>query len=157
MTNIKEETMLDTIFRSIFHIVDANGSQCVDFNEMRIAMSLLAIRVSDDEVKRIIAEFDIDKSGEIEEDEFVSWMINCYARQKEPPKPPVRHKGQPWVPPDSGTLVIDFKADRLPPAENEIGSDVGIGRLIFNIENAESDAERAKLFDKVRARSETTS
>ncbi|GMH77693.1 hypothetical protein TL16_g07497 [Triparma laevis f. inornata] len=134
--------------------VDADGSQCVDFNETRIAMSLLAIRVSDDEVKRIIAEFDIDKSGEIEEDEFVSWMINCYARQKEPSKPPVRHKGQPWVPPDSGTLVIDFKADRLPPAENEIGSDVGIGRLIFNIENAESDAERAKLFDKATANSD---
>ena len=154
LSNIKEETMFDTIFRSIFHIVDADESQCVDFNEMRIAMSLLAIRVSDDEVKRIIAEFDIDKSGEIEEDEFVSWMINTYAKQKEVSKPPVRYKGSPWNPPDSGTLVIEFKADRMPPSLNEIGSDMGISRLLFNIQNAESEAERAKLFDKATANSD---
>ena len=66
----------------------------------------------------------------------------------------MRHKGSPWEPPDFGTLVIDFKADRLPPSETEIGSDQGISRLLFNIQHADSDAERSKLFDKATANSD---
>ena len=151
---ISEETILDTIFRSIFHLVDIDGSQCVDFNEMKIAMSLLAVRVDDEQVKRIIAEYDIDKSGEIEEDEFVSWMINHYAKQKEAGKVPVKHKGQPWVPPDSGVIQCEFHAERMPPHPDEVGSDIGISRLLWLIDQTENEADKAKLFDKATSNSD---
>ena len=154
LSSISEESILDTIFRSVFHIVDIDNSQQVDRKEMKLAMVLFAIKITDEEIDRIISEYDIDKSGEIEEDEFVSWMINKYCKQKQADKQPVKLKGSNWEIPQEGVLTIDFRADRMPPTAAEIGSDEGVKRLLHNIQHADTDAEKAKLFDMATANSD---
>ena len=154
LSNISEDSILDTIFRSVFVLVDVDCSKQVDKREMKLAMALFAVRLKDDEIDRIISEYDVDKSGEIEEDEFVSWMINKYCKPKQADKQPVKLNGIKWEVPDGGVLLVDFRADRMPPTESEIGSDAGVQRLLHNIKHAATDAERAKLFEKATANSD---
>jgi hypothetical protein len=154
LSHVSEESIIDTIFRSVFKIVDEDGSDRVDKREMKVAMAIFGVRMTDDEVNRIISEYDVDKSGEIEEDEFVAWMTNTYCKPKAADKQPVKLNGVNWEVPDSGVLIVDFRADRMPPTPAEIGSDEGVKRLLHNIRLAETDAEKAKLFEKATANSD---
>ena len=154
LTNLREETLIDTIFRSIFQMVDLDHGKSVDRGEMKRAMTLLGVRINDDQADRIIAEYDVDKSGEIEEDEFVSWMANTYCKPNEIDKSPVRLNGERWTPPEEGLMVVDFKADRMPPSTSEVGTDEGVNRLIENIQHAATPSEREKLFDKATSNSD---
>jgi len=155
LDDLKEETLVDTIFRSIFAMVDTDDSKCVDKGELKRAMHILGLHtMTDEQAERIIKEFDVDNSGTIEEDEFVAWMSNTYCRPGEVDKPPVKLNGELWTPPQEGLLIVDFKADRMPPSQSEIGTDEGVLRLIENINHAATPSERQKLFDKATSNSD---
>ena len=61
--------------REIFDIFDADGSGCIDRDEMRALMKKLAQTLTEDEITQIMEEADIDGDGEISFDEFKMLVI----------------------------------------------------------------------------------
>ena len=56
--------------RDVFDMFDADGSGCIDRNEMRALMKKLAQDLTEEEITQIMEEVDQDGDGEISFDEF---------------------------------------------------------------------------------------
>jgi len=56
---------------SAFHTFDTDGSGNIDAFELKLAMRALGMKVSEEEIATIMEEVDVDRSGEIDIDEFL--------------------------------------------------------------------------------------
>ena len=147
---ITEEVLMDEMFHGIYTMVDADQSGNIDASEVQQCLALLGLDHRKENADRIISAYDVDKSGHIESDEFVSWLMGEYLTQ-----PAVLQgcllnasNGQKFEVPKSGFLTVDFIAEPMPPSADLVGTDVGIDGLIRNITNAETDAARKLMLDK---------
>ena len=57
--------------RAVFNVMDADGSGCMDTQEVREALKMLGLdNVKDDDLQTLIKHFDADDSGTIDREEF---------------------------------------------------------------------------------------
>ena len=69
--------------RTVFDALDTDGSGAISSTELREAMQRLGMgRVSQRRLKRILREFDLDGSGEIELDEFAAVVASARAKTR---------------------------------------------------------------------------
>eukprot|EP00397_Hematodinium_sp_SG-2012_P058982 GEMP01075132.1.p1 GENE.GEMP01075132.1~~GEMP01075132.1.p1 ORF type:complete len:183 (-),score=55.08 GEMP01075132.1:475-1023(-) len=61
-------------FREIFNLVDTDGSGVIDAAELGQLVESVGMRMSKDELQKMVEDLDKDGSGEIDFDEFVSTM-----------------------------------------------------------------------------------
>ncbi|GAX22414.1 hypothetical protein FisN_14Hh027 [Fistulifera solaris] len=65
----------ETHLREVFDMFDADGSGCIDRNEMRTLMKKLAQDLTEEEITLIMDEVDTDGDGEISFEEFKMLVI----------------------------------------------------------------------------------
>ncbi len=61
-------------FRQAFSLFDKNGTGSIVNNDLRMLLMLLGMGQTESEIERMILEADDDKSGTIDEDEFLELM-----------------------------------------------------------------------------------
>jgi Ran GTPase-activating protein (RanGAP) involved in mRNA processing and transport len=147
---ITEEILMDSIFHGIYTMVDADASGNIDASEVQQCLALLGLDHRKENAERIISAYDVDKSGHIESDEFVSWLMGEYLTQPAVLQGSLidERTGYPFEVPKKGFLTVDFIAEPMPPSADLVGTDVGIDGLIKNIRSAETDAARKLMLDK---------
>lgn len=59
----------------VFDVFDTDNSGSIDARELRKAMKALGFKISKESIEDMIADLDIDKSGSIEFDEFLEFII----------------------------------------------------------------------------------
>ena len=72
------ELSVDTeeALRSAFDVFDADGSEYIDRDEVRLLMKKFAQALTDDEIDQIMQERDVDGNGEISFEEFKELMFS---------------------------------------------------------------------------------
>lgn len=60
--------------RELFNSIDVDGSGAIDADEMKTALELMGIHLSDENMAELMEGVDDDGSGELEFDEFVEIM-----------------------------------------------------------------------------------
>ena len=68
----KENDRLVRILRETFESYDADGSGCIDGNELRMLMAQLGKDMSEDMANEMISQVDQDGNGEIDFEEFIA-------------------------------------------------------------------------------------
>ena len=128
--------MFRIIFRTVFKIVDRDGSGSVDEEELAKCLLLLGIKSLEDEdidkqkkavlhARRMIGGVDVDRSGTLDEGEFERMLFVNYTEtspQHPPPLVDIKTSSS-WKLPDDGYLKIDYFYDSLPPSSREIQAD----------------------------------
>ncbi len=71
--HLTEEQIVE--FKEAFHIFDKDGDGLITTKELGTVMRSLGQNLSEDELKAIIEEVDVDKSGTIDFQEFLNLMI----------------------------------------------------------------------------------
>jgi calmodulin len=66
----------EAIARNTFKKFDKDGSGNLDVDELRALVVSLGARFTDQEMDEAMRELDADGSGEVDEQEFVSWWVN---------------------------------------------------------------------------------
>eukprot|EP01010_Urceolus_cornutus_P001255 NODE_1785_length_757_cov_233.840395_g1387_i0.p1 GENE.NODE_1785_length_757_cov_233.840395_g1387_i0~~NODE_1785_length_757_cov_233.840395_g1387_i0.p1 ORF type:complete len:198 (-),score=61.37 NODE_1785_length_757_cov_233.840395_g1387_i0:162-701(-) len=61
-------------FREVFHLFDKDGDNSIAVVELRTAMKSLGLNPTEEEVKEMISEVDVDGSGAIDFQEFLALM-----------------------------------------------------------------------------------
>lgn len=61
--------------RLVFDVFDTDRSGSIDAQELRKAMKALGFKISKESIEEMIADLDADKSGSIEFDEFLEFVI----------------------------------------------------------------------------------
>ena len=138
------------MFEGIFGMIDVDHSGTIDGQELTRCMALLGLDFAEDQVKRVISAYDVDKSGEIESDEFVSWAMTEYLKGDDNRRGVMMDTSanKEWLVPHEGTLRVDFIADPMPPGADLVGSDDGISGLLKNISRADTESERQVMLSK---------
>ena len=144
---ITEEHLINFCFRAIFCLVDKDHGGSLDRSEILESMSFIGLQPSEKEVDRVIAQYDVDGGGTMEEDEFVNYMLVKYCGELHAEKPPLCDKGVEWHVPQEGVLQLEFAAEPMLPSDEEVGSDAGVKALLENLERMPSDAERLRVFE----------
>lgn len=68
----KENDRLVRILRETFESYDADGSGCIDGNELKMLMAQLGKDMSEDMANEMISQVDQDGNGEIDFEEFIA-------------------------------------------------------------------------------------
>lgn len=103
-----------------------------------------------DMIRRLMMENDADDSGEIDDEEFATIMVNAICHCALPKGELIDSStGRPWTVPSTGLLVIEmkFECDNLPNV-SDVGKDEGVDGIVAAIHDAKSDAQKYMLFDR---------
>jgi len=143
-----EDLCWAVVLQSVFEYVDKGKSGHLDCDEMLHCLSEIGVTPSRESVKQVIAEYDVDDTGVIEEEEFVAYMLHKYAAEAPKDRPDLveAKSGAIWQVPTEGKLCVNFVGIPSPPTSEEVGSDEGITSLINNIQAVSDEDERRKLF-----------
>ena len=60
----------------VFDIFDVDKSGFIDYDELRKACKILGFSLSKDEIEKLLTDVDIDKSGQIDLNEFLEFIIS---------------------------------------------------------------------------------
>ena len=82
-----EELCWTVALQSVFEFVDKDKSGHLDCDEMLDCLAEIGVTPSRESVKQVIAEYDVDDTGVIEEEEFVAYMLHKYAAEAPKDKP----------------------------------------------------------------------
>ena len=146
--SIKGDHITEFCFRATFCLVDKDHGGSLDRNEILESMSFMGLQPSEKEVDRLIAQYDVDGGGTMEEEEFVTYMMSKYVgRELHTEKLPLCDKGVEWYVPKEGVLQVQFTAEPMLPSDEEVGSDAGVQALLENLQRMPSDAERKRVFE----------
>lgn len=85
-----EQECMTKIFENIFDIYDTNHSKTIDAEELNVLLQDIGEAIGDEELQnlseeklqQILREVDTNKSGEIDKDEFIKFMIEWGAHGK---------------------------------------------------------------------------
>jgi hypothetical protein len=128
----KEETEMQNIVMSahanvdkLWRRYDKDHSGTVDADEIRQLLKDLHLDHSPEAVNRILTTYDLDKSGLLEKEELLEFLLATAndIKERNVPKPFMSDGGsRPYVPPYEGTLVVTFtftpQRDEFPRATN---------------------------------------
>ncbi|GMH80133.1 hypothetical protein TrST_g12153 [Triparma strigata] len=137
------------VLSCVFEFTDKDGSGALNCDELLLCLAEIGVMPSREHIKQVIAEYDVDGAGEIEQDEFVAYMLQKYASSPPEDKPDLveAKSGNVWQVPREGKLYVEFVGVPSPPTADEIGSDEGIDSLVTNIMSAKDESDRQKLFE----------
>ncbi|GMH75764.1 hypothetical protein TL16_g06867 [Triparma laevis f. inornata] len=137
------------VLACVFEFTDKDGSGALNCDELLQCLAEIGVMPSREFIKQVIAEYDVDGAGEIEQDEFVAYMLQKYASTPPEDKPDLveAKSGAVWQVPRDGVLYVEFLGVPSPPTADEIGSDEGIDSLVKNIMSAKDESDRQKLFE----------
>lgn len=65
--------------KEAFDLFDTDKTGSIDYHELKVCMRALGFNVDKDEVRRLMAEYDVDGAGEISFSSFVEIMTEKYA------------------------------------------------------------------------------
>lgn len=71
---LKDKSTTQEELREAFKVFDRDGNGFVDFKELKAAMKQLGEKMSEEDIKEMIAEADIDSDGKVSYEEFVTMM-----------------------------------------------------------------------------------
>mmetsp|Transcript_7909 Transcript_7909/g.15393 ORF Transcript_7909/g.15393 Transcript_7909/m.15393 type:complete len:171 (-) Transcript_7909:227-739(-) len=73
---LQERTQLDE-YRRAFQLFDVFGSGAIDAKNLKKVVKNLNLEIQDTDIQEMIREFDLDRDGEINEQEFISIMASA--------------------------------------------------------------------------------
>lgn len=109
------DVLIFELFVALFQIADADGSGLVSHEELKDIMRLLGIYLSEDEMQRLMNDFDIDNSGQVSIDEFSNAMVAEFCQTSIPKGELLEATtNRPWEIPDSGkvSLTMNYKVEK---------------------------------------------
>lgn len=80
--DVSEETLKD--WREAFGMFDKNGDNLISAGELGTVMRNLGQNPTDDDVRKMISDVDIDANGFVDFNEFVSMMIKFQSSSTDP-------------------------------------------------------------------------
>jgi len=124
-----------TDIKEAFELFDTDGSGSIDAKELKVAMKQLGFDTSVEEIDRMIASVDKDKSGTIDLEEFMSMMTTKMLNRdhKEEMMALFRFFDR------EGTGKITF--DNLSRGTAEVGQDFSEADLMNMIREADQDGD----------------
>jgi Ca2+-binding EF-hand superfamily protein len=78
------DVLMFEIFVALFQIADSDSSGFVSLDELKDIMIMIGIYLPPNELKRVMAEFDVDDSGQIDIDEFSNAMVKEFCQTASP-------------------------------------------------------------------------
>ena len=148
------------IFKAVFYVVDKDGSNALSAAEIRECVQMLGMNEeewTDEAIKTLINKYDTDGNGELESDEFISYMMSIYAAA--PPKVKGEYYDQisnkPWMIPIEGKLALTVEVEKSTASVDEVAPDSGVEGLLDLIKAATTDSEKEKLFRLSTANTDT--
>ncbi|KAJ3090786.1 hypothetical protein HK102_002688 [Quaeritorhiza haematococci] len=68
-------TAEEELYREAFSMFDKDGNGTIEKPELELAIQSMGLDVSEDEIQKMIANVDADKSGAVDLEEFVAMMV----------------------------------------------------------------------------------
>jgi len=111
-----EDKCWEVVLQSVFEYVDEDGSGELDVDEMLHCLAEIGVTPSREVVTQVVAEYDVDDTGQIEEAEFVMYMLAKYASEAPRDKPDLVESktGEEWEIPMEGTLTCEVSGNVRP-------------------------------------------
>ncbi|CAM9197908.1 unnamed protein product [Ectocarpus sp. 13 AM-2016] len=137
------------VFRAAFRVFDKDRSGSLEVCELLELFKGLGCKMDEERCRTLTLVYDLDRSGFLEMEEFVTWMmlehVKDPARQKgrlmEPPK------AKPWPVPREGAYAIFFRASRYPGDVINVESAEGLAAMVENIRRMNTATERLRMFE----------
>ena len=146
-----DQVILLGVFRAVFYIVDTDGSNALSASEIRNCFGVLGLNKeewTDENINILIQKYDTDGNGELESEEFISYMMSIFAAA--PPKVKGEYfdkiMNKPWNIPTEGVVALTVEVEKSRASVDEVAPDSGLEGLLDLIRNASTDIEREKLF-----------
>lgn len=155
-TTLDKAMIMRFFWLALFRLADVDDSNCISRKELRGILKKLGVVASAQTVALTIAEYDGDRSGTIEEDEFVEFATATFESECSTMKTPLCEDGDiPWKIPKTGWLDIVFECEPIIPSTDQCGSDEGFrGLLNMLTTTATTELERCAIFDVVTSEHE---
>jgi|MDSY01.1.fsa_nt_gb Ca2+-binding EF-hand superfamily protein/Ran GTPase-activating protein (RanGAP) involved in mRNA processing and transport len=139
------------VFKAVFYIVDNDQSNALSASEIRNCVEMLGMDEkdwTDEAIQTLIQKYDTDGNGELESEEFISYMMSIFAAA--PPKVKGEYydkiMNKRWEIPSEGVLALTIEVEKSTASIDEVAPDSGVDGLLELIRNASTDIEREKLF-----------
>jgi hypothetical protein len=137
------------IFYAIFQIHDVDHSATMDLDEFLSAILYLGVEFDRKYGKKLIRDFDLDKSGTIDDQEFAMIMVNEFCRTDVPRGELVEQTSKkPWSIPASGELIVEVFYQCEVASIYDVSHDEGIHSVIKAIHDAPTTEQREVIFEQ---------
>ena len=135
------------LFFAIFELNDTDKSGDMDLEEFLNCILCLGVEFERKYAKKLIRDFDVDKSGFIDNQEFAMIMVNEFCRLdvSRDELCDVSTK-KPWVIPTSGTVIMDVHYQCELPSIYDVSHDEGIMGVIKSIREVPEEEQREIIF-----------
>jgi hypothetical protein len=136
------------IFYAIFQINDLDGSQTMDLEEFIAALSSLGVEFERKYAKKLFKDFDLDRSGTVDSQEFAMIMVNEFCRTDVPRGELLDSSTKkPWPIPVSGELILEVFYQCELASIYDVSHDEGIHSVIKAIHDSPTTEQREVIFE----------
>lgn len=137
------------IFYAIFQIHDVDHSASMDLDEFLSAILYLGVEFDRKYGKKLIRDFDVDKSGTIDDQEFAMIMVNEFCRTDVARGELVeQNTKKPWSVPVTGELIVEVFYQCESASIYDVSHDEGIHSVIKAIHDAPTTEQREVIFEQ---------
>mmetsp|Transcript_15285 Transcript_15285/g.25407 ORF Transcript_15285/g.25407 Transcript_15285/m.25407 type:complete len:1484 (+) Transcript_15285:120-4571(+) len=135
------------IFFALFQLNDADLSGDMDLDEFLTCLSCLGVEFDRKYAKKLLRDFDVDKSGLIDNQEFAMIMVNEFCRLDISRDELIDSSTKrPWVIPSSGEVTLSVNYQCEMPSIYDVSHDEGIMGVIKCIRFVQTDEQRETIF-----------
>jgi len=140
--------LIDIFFHVLFGIVDKDKSGFLTAEELLECFKIIGIPSDIFKAKQMVACYDLDRSGSLQVDEFVTFMTQTYGKIRVAGRGRLKDEsGAYWEIPQEGILKTTFVAAFQPPSIHELGSDDGVNGLLQAINDAPNATEKQRILE----------
>lgn len=137
------------IFYAIFQINDIDGSHTMDLEEFIAALLSLGVDFERKYAKKLFKDFDLDRSGTVDSQEFAMIMVNEFCRTDVPRGELLETTTKkPWPIPVTGELIIEVFYQCELASIYDVSHDEGIHSVIKAIHDAPTTEQREVIFEQ---------
>lgn len=126
----------------LFRELDEDGSECIDSVELMKGMRTLGLQFREQDIPKLIAQYDLDNTGTIELQEFLELMTSFNMDDDHVARECVDvSTGQRFEIPTEGRLQLTFADFHVSADGDNAHSRTGVERLIENISSSKDKAQ----------------
>ena len=142
-----EFSVLYHIFFALFELNDIDDSGDMDVDEFLNCLGSLGVDYERGYANKLLQDFDLDKSGFIDNQEFAMIMVNEFCRLDQSRDELVDKKTKKaWVVPSSGEVVMEVSFQCEMPSSYDVSHDEGIVAVIKSIRKAPTAEQKEIIF-----------
>ncbi|CAM9116440.1 unnamed protein product [Pylaiella littoralis] len=147
--------VFSAVFRAAFRregcfiVFDRDRSGSLELDELTELFQGLGCGMDEQRCRALVSVYDLNSTGALETEEFVTWMMLEHVREPTRPKGRLMEtlKAVPWAVPREGFYTISFRASRFPAEIIHVESAEGLAAMVQNIRHMNTATERLRMFE----------